>query len=245
MFEYANFRERGINLLGDLHCHTKLSDGSLGLEELIMLAKNRGVETIAITDHDCLAGTVRGKIIGKRYGVVAPNIVASALEKHVRANAYINVQVACWTVIVAGISPAAHVEYLLVTDTCGNCNVDLLCLALSARTAATSARRVNYFTLTVTSIAGTLGLNNSERCALADCYTTRTAASRAGFGMSAFFGACAVTFGTSCYAVVADFLFASLCGFLKRNYNVCFYVAAAHRGVCIVGTSAAEASENA
>ena len=44
---------------GDLHCHTKLSDGSLGIEDLITLAKKRGIEAIAITDHDCLAGTVR------------------------------------------------------------------------------------------------------------------------------------------------------------------------------------------
>lgn len=54
---------------GDLHCHTKLSDGSLGIEDLVLLAKKKGIETIAITDHDCLAGTVRGKIIGDRYGV--------------------------------------------------------------------------------------------------------------------------------------------------------------------------------
>ena len=54
---------------GDLHCHTKLSDGSLGIEDLITLAKKRGIEAIAITDHDCLAGTVRGKIIGDRFGV--------------------------------------------------------------------------------------------------------------------------------------------------------------------------------
>lgn len=54
---------------GDLHCHTKLSDGSLGIEDLISLAKRRNIETIAITDHDCLAGTVRGRIIGERLGV--------------------------------------------------------------------------------------------------------------------------------------------------------------------------------
>ena len=56
-------------MYADLHCHTKLSDGSLGIEDLIALAKKNGVETIAITDVDCLAGTVRGKIIGERYGV--------------------------------------------------------------------------------------------------------------------------------------------------------------------------------
>lgn len=53
----------------DLHCHTMLSDGTLGIEELIQVAKKSGIDTIAITDHDTLAGTVRGKIIGKRYNI--------------------------------------------------------------------------------------------------------------------------------------------------------------------------------
>lgn len=54
---------------GDLHCYTRLSNGSMGIEEIIALAKSVGVETIAITDHDCLAGTVRAKIIGERNGI--------------------------------------------------------------------------------------------------------------------------------------------------------------------------------
>ena len=66
---------------GDLHCHTKLSDGLLGIEDLITLAKKRGIEAIAITDHDCLAGTVRGKIIGDRFGVqVIPGVELSATD---------------------------------------------------------------------------------------------------------------------------------------------------------------------
>ena len=66
---------------GDLHCHTKLSDGSLGIEDLITLAKKRGIEAIAITDHDCLAGTVRGKIFGDRFGVqVIPGVELSATD---------------------------------------------------------------------------------------------------------------------------------------------------------------------
>ena len=66
---------------GDLHCHAKLSDGSLGIEDLITLAKKRGIEAIAITDHDCLAGTVRGKIIGDRFGVqVIPGVELSATD---------------------------------------------------------------------------------------------------------------------------------------------------------------------
>ncbi len=50
----------------DLHCHTKISDGSLGIEELIGVAKRRGLTAIGITDHDSTAGASRGVIIGKR-----------------------------------------------------------------------------------------------------------------------------------------------------------------------------------
>lgn len=53
----------------DLHCHTRLSDGSLGIEEIITFALKKGLSTIAITDHDCLAGTVRSKVIGARHGL--------------------------------------------------------------------------------------------------------------------------------------------------------------------------------
>lgn len=53
----------------DLHCHTKLSDGSVGIEELISLAKRRGLKAIAITDHDTFAGAVRGVNIGRRLGM--------------------------------------------------------------------------------------------------------------------------------------------------------------------------------
>ncbi|MBQ6164585.1 MAG: PHP domain-containing protein [Clostridia bacterium] len=66
---------------GDLHCHTKLSDGSVGLEELVMLAAKRGVDVISIMDIDSLAGTVRGKMIGKKMGVeVVPGVDLSATD---------------------------------------------------------------------------------------------------------------------------------------------------------------------
>lgn len=68
-------------MAADLHCHTKLSDGSVGIEDLIVIAQKSGVDTIAITDHDCLAGTVRGQVIGKRYGVtVIPGVELSAFD---------------------------------------------------------------------------------------------------------------------------------------------------------------------
>lgn len=72
---------RCTHLSCDLHCHTKLSDGSVGIEELISLAKRRGLHTIAITDHDTFAGAVRGVNIGKRAGVsVIPGAELSAVD---------------------------------------------------------------------------------------------------------------------------------------------------------------------
>lgn len=74
----------------DLHCHTKLSDGTLGIDDIIILAKNSGVTTLAITDHDCLAGTVRGVMIGERHGVtVIPGVEFSATDKKRGAKAHI------------------------------------------------------------------------------------------------------------------------------------------------------------
>lgn len=65
----------------DLHCHTKLSDGSMGIEDILTLAQKQGVTTLAITDHDCMAGTVRAKIIGDRNGVnVIPGVELSASD---------------------------------------------------------------------------------------------------------------------------------------------------------------------
>jgi len=66
-------------LTGDLHCHTRLSDSSVGLEELLEMAQQRGIDTLAITDHDCQTANVRGMNIGKRRGItVIPGVQFSA-----------------------------------------------------------------------------------------------------------------------------------------------------------------------
>lgn len=77
-------------MTADLHCHTRLSDGTLGIDDIIILAKKSGVNTIAITDHDSLAGTVRGKMIGERYGVnVIPGVEISATDSKRNSKAHI------------------------------------------------------------------------------------------------------------------------------------------------------------
>ncbi len=53
----------------DLHCHTKLSDGSMGIEDIITLAEKQGITSLSITDHDCMAGNIRAKVIGERHNV--------------------------------------------------------------------------------------------------------------------------------------------------------------------------------
>lgn len=67
---------------GDLHCHTTLSDGSLGIEEVILQAKRMGLDYLAITDHDTLSSASRAHILGERYGIyVIPAVELSAWDK--------------------------------------------------------------------------------------------------------------------------------------------------------------------
>ncbi len=67
---------------GDLHCHTKLSDGSLGIEDIIVQAKRTDVDFISITDHDTLSSASRAAVLGERYGVhILPGVELSAWDK--------------------------------------------------------------------------------------------------------------------------------------------------------------------
>ena len=69
-------------MIGDLHCHTTLSDGSLGIEEVILQAKRMELDFLAITDHDTLSSSSRAKILGERYGVkIIPAVELSAWDK--------------------------------------------------------------------------------------------------------------------------------------------------------------------
>ena len=69
-------------MIGDLHCHTKLSDGSLGIEDIIVQAKRTGIDFISITDHDTMSSVSRAKVLGERYGVqVLPGVELSAWDK--------------------------------------------------------------------------------------------------------------------------------------------------------------------
>lgn len=77
-------------MAADLHCHTKMSDGSVSIEELVLLAKQKGVSTIAVTDHDTFSGAVRAKIYGERHGVeVLPGAEFSCVDPATGRKAHI------------------------------------------------------------------------------------------------------------------------------------------------------------
>ncbi len=74
----------------DLHCHTTISDGSLGISDIIRQADRNDVRCLAITDHDSLASLSRSAVLGKRYNVnVIPAVEFSAFDGERRRKAHI------------------------------------------------------------------------------------------------------------------------------------------------------------
>jgi predicted metal-dependent phosphoesterase TrpH len=54
--------------VADLHMHTTASDGTSTVKDRVEQAEERGVETIAITDHDCIHSTLK-EPVQKKNGV--------------------------------------------------------------------------------------------------------------------------------------------------------------------------------
>ncbi len=65
----------------DLHVHTAASDGQYMPEEVARLAKARGLEALAVTDHDTIAGVDRAAEAGRAVGIqVIRGVELSAKE---------------------------------------------------------------------------------------------------------------------------------------------------------------------
>jgi len=63
----------------DLHLHTTASDGVMSPSEIVRYAKTKGLQAIAITDHDTIEGLGEGLSEGERIGLeVIPGIEISA-----------------------------------------------------------------------------------------------------------------------------------------------------------------------
>lgn len=63
----------------DLHMHSNYSkDGQFDVKDLIQIAKEKGLKTIALTDHDCMRGVEEIVELGKKEGIrVIPGIECS------------------------------------------------------------------------------------------------------------------------------------------------------------------------
>ncbi len=77
-------------MICDLHCHTTLSDGSLGIEDIIVQAKRMNIDFLSITDHDTLSSFSRANILGQRYGVkILQGVEMSAWDKERNSKVHI------------------------------------------------------------------------------------------------------------------------------------------------------------
>lgn len=65
----------------DLHLHTTHSDGSLAPSEVLKLADNAGVTTLAITDHDITSAIPEAMAAGQELGIeVIPGVEISSFD---------------------------------------------------------------------------------------------------------------------------------------------------------------------
>lgn len=65
----------------DLHCHTRMSDGTASIEELLALAQAKGIHILSVTDHNTFAGSTRALVTGKRMGItVVPGVEISTID---------------------------------------------------------------------------------------------------------------------------------------------------------------------
>ena len=55
--------------VADLHSHSRYSDGTLSVSDLVTLAKSRGVELLALTDHDEMRGLEEAKRCSHEQGM--------------------------------------------------------------------------------------------------------------------------------------------------------------------------------
>ena len=77
-------------MIGDMHCHTTMSDGSTSPEMLVQYAIDAGLDFIAVTDHDTMAGAQIAFNLGKRKGLkVIPGVEVSTYDSKTGRNVHL------------------------------------------------------------------------------------------------------------------------------------------------------------
>ena len=71
--------ESGVTF--DLHCHSNLSDGILSPHDLLSRAKARGVQVLALTDHDTIAGLAAAQQAADELGVTLINGIELSCQR--------------------------------------------------------------------------------------------------------------------------------------------------------------------
>ena len=70
-------------MTADLHTHSTASDGQYTPSELVRLAKDQGIDVLALTDHDTIAGVNEAAFVGEALGIkVIRGVELSAKEHH-------------------------------------------------------------------------------------------------------------------------------------------------------------------
>ena len=68
----------------DFHSHTFYSDGSDSPGSLIRAVKTKGVDSLAITDHDTMAGYYKGIEEAKKWNLrLIPGVAESTRKNHI------------------------------------------------------------------------------------------------------------------------------------------------------------------
>lgn len=74
-------KERGYTMSGDLHLHSKYSDGSLDIEQIAYIASKSSLKYISITDHDCLDSWSNLNMISGKYHInIIPGVELSCMD---------------------------------------------------------------------------------------------------------------------------------------------------------------------
>lgn len=81
----------------DFHIHTTASDGQYTPMEVVKLAKEKGLECIAITDHDTISGLLEASIAGLQNGIKVLNGVEFGAEEYKYLHILgLNIDITCY-----------------------------------------------------------------------------------------------------------------------------------------------------